>query len=111
MFLSFKVLIDDPLCRSSCSSLFSGNHSFLVLLVSYDLFSSLLLYSGLMFPCRVLSCGLPLASVNAHRASGVVISCRLLSCGLLLASANAYRALGVVILSLDVVLWSASCIG
>ena len=35
----------------------------------------------------------------------------MLSCGLLLASANAYRALGVVILSLDVVLWSVSCIG
>ena len=52
----------------------SCDHSFLVLLVSYDLFSSLLLYSGLMFPCR---------------ASGVVISCRLLSRGLFLASVNA----------------------
>ena len=68
---------------------------FLVLLVSYHLFSSLLLYSGLMFPCR---------------ASGVVISCRLLSCGLFLASANTYRALGVVIVLSYVVLWSASCI-
>ena len=74
----------------------SCDHSFLVLLISYDLFSSLLLYSGLMFPCR---------------ASGVVISCRLLSRGLFLASANAYRALGVVIVLSYVVLWPASCIG
>ena len=74
----------------------SYDHSFLALLVSYDLFSSLLLYSGLMFPCR---------------ASGVVISCRLLSRGLFLASANAYRALGVLIVLSCVVLWSASCTG
>ena len=60
----------------------SCDHSFLVLLVSYDLFSSFLFYSGLMFP---------------YRASGVVISCRMLSRGLFLASANAYSALGVVI--------------
>ena len=65
----------------------SCDHSFLVLLVSYDLFPSLLLYSGLMFPCRALSCGLPLAS------------------------ANAYRALGVVIVLSYVVSWFASCIG
>ena len=74
----------------------SCDHSFLVLLVLYDLFPSLVLYSGLMFPCR---------------ASGVIISCRLLSRGLFPASANAFRTLGVVISSSHVVSWFASCIG
>ena len=84
-FMSFQLF----------SSFFPCDRSFLVLLVSYDLFLSLLLHSGLMFPCR---------------ASAVVISCRLLSRGLFLASLNAYRALSVVILLSYVVLWSASCI-
>ena len=75
----------------------SCDYCFLVLLVSYDLFSSFLVYSGLMFP---------------YRASDVVIvSRRMLSRGLLLASANVYRALGVVIVLSYIILWSASCIG
>ena len=59
----------------------------------------------------MLSCGLPLASVNAYRALSVVISGPLLPRGLFLVSANAYRALGVVIVLSCVVLWSVSCIG
>ena len=74
----------------------SCDHSFLVLLVSYDLLFSFPLHSVLMFP---------------YRASDVVIVRSYVVRGLLLASLNAYRALGVVIVLSHVVSWFASCIG